>query len=236
MSANGGWSRPPKLVTVPARPEPIQIDVHRTAVVVVDMQNAFVSKGGFFDFMGWDISGAAGVVETTRTLIEETRRAGARVIFLKFSYDPEYVASGGPESPNWYKDLALVLMRDNPEYRGKFLTSGSWDEQICDGLSPAEGDIFVRKQRYSGFQGTNLDMVLKTHNIKYCVYVGVATNVCVAATLYDGYFLGYWPILVTDAVNHSGPSFNRESTFWMVETNYGWLTETADLVAALSGG
>lgn len=227
--------RPPKLVTVRARPEPIEIDVHRTAVVVVDMQNAFVSKGGFFDVMGWDISGAAAAIENCEAVIRAARGAGSRIIFLKFSYDQNYATSGGPESPNWHKDFALVLMRENPEYRGKFLTAGSWDEQICDGISTADGDIFVHKQRYSGFQGTNLEMVLKTHSIKYCVYVGVATNVCVAATIYDGYFLDYWPILVSDAVNHSGPSFNRDSTLWMVETNYGWSTTTDDLVGALSG-
>ena len=226
--------RPPRIVTVDAKPEPIEIDIHRTAVLVVDMQNAFASKGGFFDVMGWDISGATGVIKRSKVLIRAAREAGARIIFLKFSYDPDYSTSGGPESPNWYKDLALVLMRENPEYAGKFVTAGSWDEQICDEIETAEGDIFVRKQRYSGFQSTNLDMVLKTHNIKYCIYVGVATNVCVAATLYDGYFLGYWPILVTDAVNNSGPSFNQESTLWMVENNYGWLTTTADLVTAFT--
>jgi len=38
--------RPGKFATLSARPEPIEIDLHRTAVIVVDMQNAFVSKDG----------------------------------------------------------------------------------------------------------------------------------------------------------------------------------------------
>ena len=42
-----------------ARPEPVGITLDRTAVIVVDMQNAFVSKGGMFDLAGFDISGAA---------------------------------------------------------------------------------------------------------------------------------------------------------------------------------
>jgi ureidoacrylate peracid hydrolase len=226
--------RPPKLVVVNAKPDPLEIDLSRTAVIAVDMQNAFMSKDGFFDLMGYDISGANGVIQKGNTLIQAAREAGAQIIFLKFSYDPDYGTSGGPESPNWYKDLALVTMRDRPECRGKFLTIGGWDEEICDGIGVKNGDIFVRKQRYSGFQGTNLDLALKTHGIKYCLYLGVATNVCVASTLYDGYFLGYWPLLVTDAVNHSGPTFNRDSAFWMVETNYGWLTTTDDLLAAFS--
>lgn len=227
--------RPPKLVTVNAKPEPIEIDVHRTAVVVVDMQNAFVSKGGMFDSFGWDISGAAGVIEANKTLLEAARGAGARIVFLKMSYDPDLSNSGGPESPNWHKELGMVMMRSRPEYSGKFVTCGTWDEEVCAQLEPQPEDVLVRKQRYSGFQGTNLDMILKTHNIKYCLYTGVATNVCVATTLYDGFFLGYWPILVTDAVNNSGPSFNQDSTFWNVELNYGWLATTSDLANALAG-
>jgi ureidoacrylate peracid hydrolase len=227
--------RAPELVTVRAKPEPLELDLHRTAVIVVDMQNAFVSKGGMFDSFGWDISGAAGVIEVNRTLLAAARDAGVLVVFIKMSYDPDLSNSGGPESPNWHKELGMVMMRSKPEYWGKFVTYGTWDEEVCSQLEPQPGDVTVRKQRYSGFQGTNLDLVLKTYNIKYCLYTGVATNVCVATTLYDGYFLGYWPILVTDAVNNSGPSYNQESTFWNVEVNYGWLAGTADLVAAFSG-
>ncbi len=69
--------------------------------------------------------------------------------------------------------------------------------------------MVVRKQRYSGFAGTNLDMVLKTFGIRYCLYSGVATNVCVETTLRDGFLLDYWPILVADACDNSGPDHNR---------------------------
>ena len=53
-----GFLRPPKMATISAKPESIEIDLHRAAVIVVDMQNAFVSKGGMFDTFGWDISAA----------------------------------------------------------------------------------------------------------------------------------------------------------------------------------
>jgi ureidoacrylate peracid hydrolase len=229
------FERIPKLVTVNAKPEPIEIDVSRTAVVVVDMQHAFASKGGMFDLHKWDISGAAGIIEPNRRLIKAARAAGARIVFLMMSYSPDYSDSGGPEGVNWHKEIGMVMMRENPTDWGKFVTQGSWDEQVIDEVEPHEGDIFVRKQRYSGFQGTNLDMILKSYNIKYCVYTGVATNICVATTLYDGYFLGYWPILVTDACNNSGPSFNQDSTFWNVEANFGWLATSSDLMDALGG-
>jgi ureidoacrylate peracid hydrolase len=227
--------KPSRFVTIHARPEPIEIELRRTAVIVVDMQNAFVSKGGMFDTFGWDISAAEGVIENNKKIIDAAHKAGCKVIYLKMSYDPDYSNSGGPESPNWYKELGLVMMKKNPEYWGKFVTKGSWDEEICEALKPEPWDIVVRKQRYSGFAGTNLDLILKTQNIKYCIYTGVATNVCVESTLRDGYSLDYWPIIASDAVNNAGPPMTQEATFWNVEALFGWVTTTDDFLRAVSG-
>jgi len=52
--------------TLNARPEPLAIDLARTAIVVVDMQNAFVKEGGMFDEAGWPIAGAQAVIEPCR--------------------------------------------------------------------------------------------------------------------------------------------------------------------------
>jgi ureidoacrylate peracid hydrolase len=227
--------KPSKIVRINARPEPIEIDLCRTAVIVVDMQNAFVSKGGMFDTFGRDISAAEGVIENNRKVIDAGRGAGCKIVYLKMSYDRDYSNSGGPDSPNWHKELGLVRMRDNPEWWGKFVTQGSWDEEICEELAPQPGDIIVRKQRYSGFAGTNLDLILKTQRTKYCLYTGVATNVCVESTLRDGYFLDYWPIIVSDGVNHTGPAVTQEATLWNIEALFGWVTTTDDFLKALSG-
>jgi ureidoacrylate peracid hydrolase len=229
-----GFARAPKRVTVNAKPEPIEIDLHRTAIIVVDMQNAFVSKGGMFDTFAQDLSGARRVIDNNRKIIETARRAGCKIVFLKMSYDSDYSNSGGPDSPNWHKELGLVMMRKNPKYWGRFVTEGSWDEEICAELEGHPGDVVIRKQRYSGFAGTNLDVVLKTYQVKFCIYTGVATNICVESTLRDGYFLDYWPILVSDAVNHAGPSITQEATLWNVEALFGWVTTTDDLLKSIA--
>jgi ureidoacrylate peracid hydrolase len=229
-----GFLRPPKRVLVNAKPEAVEIDLHRTAIIVVDMQNAFVSKGGMFDASGHDLSRARGVIENNKRIIETARKAGCKVVFLKMSYDSDYSNSGGPDSPNWHKELGLIMMRKDPKYWGSFVTEGSWDEEICAELESHPGDVVIRKQRYSGFAGTNLDMVLKTYSIRYCVYTGVATNVCVESTLRDGYFLDYWPVLVSDAVDHAGPLITHEATLWNVETLFGWVTTTDDLLKSMA--
>jgi len=227
--------RPEKRCTLITKPDPIDVDLHRTAVIVVDMQNAFVSEGGMFDISGMDISGAKDVIEKNRNIIDSARKAGCKIVFLKMSYEPDYSNSGGPESPNWHKELGLSMMRNHPENWGKFVTRGSWDEEICEELEVQAEDLIVRKQRYSGFSGTNLDGMLKAYNTKYCIYTGVATNVCVESTLRDGYFLDYWPILVSDAVNNAGPEITQQATLWNVERLFGWVTDTESLLRCISG-
>ncbi len=225
-----------RTTTLQARPEPVPIELSRTAVIVVDMQNAFVSKGGMFDEAGYDLSGASACVANNARLLPALRAAGVKVVYLKMSYNQDYSDSGGPESPNWHKELGLLLMKARPENWGRYVTEGTWDEEVVEQIAPQAGDVVVRKQRYSGFAGTNLDMILKTHGIRYCLYTGVATNVCVETTLRDGYLLDYWPILVADACNNSGPDHNRLATEWNVEHAFGWVTSTDDVLRALPTG
>jgi ureidoacrylate peracid hydrolase len=223
-----------KLVRVNAKPVPVDIDLARTAVIVVDMQNAFVSEGGMFAEAGYDISRAPAIIAKNAELLPALREAGVKVVYLKMSYTEDYSDAGGPQSPNWHKELGLLLMKDRPENWGRYVTQGTWDEEIREEIAPCPGDTVVRKQRYSGFAGTNLDMVLKTFGIRYCLYTGVATNVCVETTLRDGYLLDYWPILVADACDNSGPEHNRLATEWNVEHAFGWVTSTRDVLKALS--
>jgi ureidoacrylate peracid hydrolase len=220
-------------VTLPARPEPVEIDAAKTALVVVDMQNAFMSPGGMFDDSGWPIAGAQAVIAPSRRLLDGLRAAGVAVVFVKMSYNADLSNAGGPESPNWHKETGMVLMRERPEAWGKYVTEGTWDEQVVADLAPVAGEPVVRKQRYSGFAGTNLDCVLKTLGAKYLLFIGGATNVCVFATLADAFYLDYWPIVVEDACFSQCPPFTVEAALWNVEHLYGWVAGIDDVLAAL---
>ena len=92
----------------PTRPEPVEVDPQRAAVIVVDMQNAFATKGGMFDLSGLDISGAKDVTEMLKDVLDHARQAGIKVVYLQMGYDAGFTNSGGPESPNAHKELALL--------------------------------------------------------------------------------------------------------------------------------
>lgn len=216
------------------KPEPIDLDIGKLAVIVVDMQNAFASPGGMFDLAGHDISGAGAVVEANVRLLDAARAAGVPVIYLQMSFKPDLSDAGDETSPAYHKELALRMMRERPE--SKFLIENSWDWQIVDRLSPQPSDIVVRKSRYNGFTGTNLDELLKARGIRYLLFTGIATNICVESTARNAFFLEYWPILVEDAISHAGPDFTRQATLWNFENVLGWVTTASDVIETLRGG
>ena len=216
-----------------AKPGPIEIELAKSAVVVVDMQNAFASKGGMLDIAGTDISGAPRVVSSIKTVLDASRRASVAVVYVQMGYKTDLSNSGGPNSPNWHKELAMNLMNSRPELRGKLLTEGTWDFAIVEELKPEPGDLVVIKTRYSGFAGTTLDSQLRTRGIQYLFFVGIATNVCVESTLRDAYFQDYWPILITDGAMPAGPAALQEATLFNVENFFGWTIRVEEFVRAL---
>jgi len=216
-----------------ARPEPVDVDFRQTALVVVDMQNAFASKGGLLDIAGVDITGANAVVRSIGELLAAARRARTPVVYLQMGFKPDLSNSGGPESPNWHKELALRLMNCRPELKGKLLIEGTWDFAVVDELKPQPEDLVIIKNRYSGFARTTLDAELRNRGIRYLLFAGIATNVCVESTLRDAFFLDYWPVLVSDAAMAAGPSGMQEATLFNVESFFGWTVSTKELLASL---
>jgi ureidoacrylate peracid hydrolase len=220
-------------VRLNTRPEPIEVALESSAVVVVDMQNAFASPKGMLDVAGVDISGAPAVVRAIGTVLDAARARGVPVVYLQTGYKPDLSNGGGVSSPNPRKETAIRLMRARPELRGQLLVEGTWDFEIVPELAPRPEDLVVLKTRYSGFAGTTLDSMLRAREIRYLFFVGIATNVCVESTLRDAYFHEYWPILVTDAAMQAGPPALQEATIFNVESFFGWTLGSRALIESL---
>jgi ureidoacrylate peracid hydrolase len=218
---------------LPAKPEPIMLRPQETALIIVDMQNAYASPGGYLDLAGFDISGAAPAIEKIKEAADAARAAGMPVIFFQNGWDPDYVEAGGPGSPNWHKSNALKTMRKRPELQGKLLAKGGWDYELVQALPPQPGDIVVDKPRYSAFFNTNLDSLLRAKGIRSLVFTGIATNVCVESTLRDGFFLEYFGVVLHDATHHAGPDYIQKATLFNVENFFGWVSSVDEFRNAL---
>lgn len=216
-----------------AQPTGIRFDPATSAMIVVDMQNAYASRGGYLDIAGFDLSGVETVITRIAGLVKDVREAGMQVIFLQNGWDQDYKEAGGPLAANQFKSNALRVMRERPELEGQLLSKGGWDYALVDALSPTETDIVVPKSRYSGFVGTPLDSILRSRGIRHLFVVGVATNVCVETTIRDAFGLEYHAVMVTDCCHQAGPRYVHDATIFNVETFFGWTATSSDLVAAL---
>ncbi|MGA0571917.1 pyrimidine utilization protein B [Variovorax sp. VNK109] len=213
----------PRAMVLPSRPEPLAMHASQTALIIVDMQNAYASIGGYVDSAGFDISGAQGTIEKIAKAAAAARAAGILVVYLQNGWDAKYVEAGGPGSPNWHKSNALKTMRKKPELAGKFLAKGGWDYELIEPLTPQPGDIVLPKPRYSGFFNSALDSTLRARGIRNLAFTGIATNVCVECTLRDAFHLEYFSVLLEDATHELGGAAIQQATVYNVETFFGWV-------------
>src|SRR5207244_3966442 len=185
LSAASAAESKSETVTLEAKPEPIAINPARTAVIVVDMENDFVAKGGMFDRAGADISGAQKAIAPTAKVLAAARQAGSKIIYLKMGYRPDLSDLGATDSVNRTRHLKFGVgqtIRAPDGRESRVLIRDTWDTDIVPELKPQPNDIVLYKTRFSGFYQTDLDATLKKFGIKYLIVTGVTTSICVEST------------------------------------------------------
>jgi ureidoacrylate peracid hydrolase len=232
-----------RMLELEAKPESIILDAARTAVIVIDMQNDFGSKGGMFDLAGIDITGIRKAIAPTASVLASARRASFPIIYLKMAFLPDLSDLGAPDSPNRVRHLQLRVGQNirAPDGRdSRILIRDTWNTDILAELRPESGDVVIYKHRFSGFFETVLDSTLKRLGIKYLVVTGCTTSVCVEATVRDAMFRDYSSVLLTDCMNqptlpNSQPRASHDSSLVVTEAFFGWTSRSERFTAALSG-
>jgi ureidoacrylate peracid hydrolase len=228
------------LVRIEAKPEPTTIDLTRTAVIVVDMQNDFGAEGGMFHRAGIDISSIRQTIVPTARVLAAARKSGVKIVYLKIEFRPDLSDLGPVDSPNW---IALkrggvgerVTTPDGSE--GYILIRDTWNTQIVRELEPEPGDIVVSKHRFSGFYGTDLEIILRGLGIEYLIFTGCTTSVCVESTMRDAMFRDFWCVLLADCtaeqIGQGLSRSNHDASLLVMQTNFGWISESAHFIGAL---
>src|SRR5947207_7269014 len=229
-------------VTLDAKPEPIAIDPARAAVIVVDMENDFVSKGGMFDRAGADISGAQKAVAPTAKVLAAARQAGMKILDLKMGYPADLSDLGAPDSVNRTRHLKFGVgqtIRAPDGRESRILIRDTWDTDIVDELKPQASDITIYKTRFSGFYRTDLDATLKKLGIKYLIITGVTTSICVDSTVRDAMFRDYLCVLLKDCMSEPIGSnlsrSNHDASLLTAEVLLGWVSDSSQFLKALQG-
>ncbi len=229
-----------QIVTLDAKPEPIAIDPTKTAIIVVDMQNDFGSKGGMFDRAGIDISGIQRAVGPTARVLAAARRMGIKIVYLKMGYCSDLSDLGAPDAKNRVLHLQrlgvgqTIKAPNGKDYR--ILIRDTWGTDIVNELKPQAEDIVMYKHRFSGFYQTDLDLVLKKAGIKHLVVTGCTTSICVESTIRDAFFRDYLCVLLTDCTSepiaHDAPRSNHDATLLLMELMFGWVLTSEQFLNA----
>ena len=166
------------------------LDAKRTAVVLIEYQNDFASKGGALHDAVRDVMESTGMLENTCRLVDRARAAGATIVHAPISY------------VRGYRELALHpygILKDVVD-AGAFV-KGEWGAEIVETLAPQEGDVVVEGKRgLDSFATTNLDFILRGRGITTIALAGFLTNCCVESTMRSGYEKGYVVIALSDCV------------------------------------
>jgi ureidoacrylate peracid hydrolase len=227
-------------VALQARPTPITLEPSRTAVIVVDMQNDFASEGGMLDRLGNDVSLIRNVIGPISRVLSAAREAGMKVVYLKMEHRPDLSDLGDPASKHWavsrWAGVGETATGPDGEV-GRVLIRDTWNTDIVSELAPRAADIVVSKHRFSGFYGTDLDVILRGLGIKDLVFTGCTTSVCVESTLRDAMFRDYRCLLLADCtaepIGHGLARSNHEATLLVTELGFGWVSESVELLNAL---
>lgn len=171
-----------------------------TALIVIDMQNDFVSAEGQFAKSGIDVSPVRRIVPDVIECTRMARRAGVMVIHLQNTT----LRNGHSDSPAWLRFKSRVT-GVAPEYT----MEGSWGQQYYSGLEPQKGEPVIQKLRPSAFVNSNFDQVLRSNGIKSLVLTGCITNGCVLGTALHGVYMDYFIVVAKDCVASSDPELHE---------------------------
>jgi ureidoacrylate peracid hydrolase len=206
-----------------------EIDPARTAMIVVDMQNDFVAAGA-----PMETPAAPAMVPKLAEALQTCREAGVRVIYTAHVHRRDG------------SDMGLFDDLHPPIADRAALVDGTPGVNIYSDLAPAPGDHVIKKHRYSGFFGTDLDIILREWGIETVVISGTTTENCCHATARDAMFRNYRVVFLSDATATAdypdrgfGPMSDGDvhrATLVVLAASTAHVMSVADLSAKLEAG
>ena len=212
----------------------VTVDLARTALVIVDMQNDFCHPDGWLGHVGVDVTPVRAPIGPLQRILPVLRAAGVPVIWLNWGNRPDRMNLPPAVLHVYDPDgRSAGIGHELPGTGAKVLERGSWSAEIVDELAPEQGDIHVSKYRMSGFHDTELDSILRNLRVDGLLFAGVNVDQCVLCTLQDANFRGYDCILLEDCAATTSPDYCREATLYNIRQCFGFVADGAMLARAL---
>jgi len=198
----------------------------KPALVIVDMQNGFVAKGGSFDKLGYAIEKYQAIIPVIRELYHRVKALKIPVFFSQALRE----RSGIDMLDKSHK--ILPLKRCERIRRLPICVRGTWDSDFIDELKPLDNDLIVHKRRDSIFQHTEFELWLRALGIDTIVFSGVDTSICVESSLRDAFNRGWDVILISDATASLSDEAYK-TTLSEIRDNFGLVIDSNELLNKL---
>jgi gluconolactonase len=219
-TASAGGRADTSLKTTPD----LKLDPTRCALIIQDMQNDVVMEGGAFAASGSPIHcREQNAIANARRLAERCRQLGIPVIHVWFQRRPDG------------RDMTLNAPLFEGAADAKAMIEGTWGAEPVPGLEAQAGDLVVKKQRMSAWEGTNLETLLKAEGRDIIIETGAWTNMSIEHTARTGADKGYVMVIPEDACSTMNADWHRVSINYAMQ-NVAAVSTTDVVLQALDSG
>src|SRR6202163_1982624 len=217
-------------VKLQAEPEPLSVDLGKSALVIIDMQRDFLEPGGFGAALDNDVSRLKAAVTPCREVLSAARRVGMLVIHTREGHRPDL--TDAPPHKVERGDPATRIGALGP--MGRILVRGEPGHDIIPELYPLTSEPVIDKPGKGAFYQTDLELMLRNRGIDTLFVCGVTTEVCVNTTVREANDRGFRCIVLSDCCASYFPEFH-EMGLKMVKAQGGIFGSVASSRALLAG-
>ncbi|MEZ2721301.1 isochorismatase family protein [Paenalcaligenes hominis] len=198
---------------------PWELNLAKTALLVIDMQNDFVREGA-----PMEVPMAREYLPNMQSIVAQCRTAGIPVIYSQHVLHESW-------------DISPLETAYNPALKQSGLRLGTPGAEVVDELKPLAHDYIILKHRYDAFHNTQLDNVLATvrglRQIDTVIVIGTVTNICCESTARSAFMRDYKVVMVSDA-NGGLDQTSQEATLAIIERVFGRVMSTDQLLQELA--
>jgi ureidoacrylate peracid hydrolase len=197
------------------------IDPNSTALVVIDVQNDFCHADGAFGRVGHDNARMPALAAALHRLLAEARARQVFTVFVRATYDREVTSR------------PLAQHRRRLGLLESLCLEGTWGADWFAGVAPADtpNEVVLTKHRFDAFQGTPLDLYLRSNGIRTVIVTGVVTSGCVESTVRDAFFLDYRVVVPHDGVAEAAQE-RHDIALGVMERSFATITSIDEITTA----
>jgi len=218
-------------VNIQAEPSPVEINLDKTALVVIDMQKDFLKRGGYGELLGNNPDLLARTIAPIQAVIKAVRDRAMFVVHTREGHLPDLSDCPATKLTRWPEGRRI----GDPGPMGRILIRGEEGHGIIDEVAPLPGELVIDKPGKNAFYNTNLEAVLRERGIVNLLVTGVTTDVCCSTTVSGANDRGFNAIVLADCMASYDPT-RHQAALDIIKAQggiFGWVTDSKSVLEAL---